>query len=125
MEDLQTALGGGDQKVLGAGSCSALIKLLPGYQDLYSAHDTWSDYETMLRIMKKYMLNLKDSNGERRVYVCSFHSFLKLHGKCWQNGERRQWTPQTVTWHRPLEILIIINFLGRFRIFRLQSISFM
>lgn len=40
-----------------AGSCSALIKLLPNNQDLYVAHDTWTEYESMLRILKLYKLN--------------------------------------------------------------------
>ena len=44
-------------RVLGSGSCSALVKLLPGGEDLLVAHDTWSSYETMLRVQKKYVLN--------------------------------------------------------------------
>ncbi|XP_014670950.1 PREDICTED: putative phospholipase B-like 2 isoform X2 [Priapulus caudatus] len=42
------------ERVLGSGSCSALIKLLPGNKDLYFAHDSWSTYQSMLRILKKY-----------------------------------------------------------------------
>ena len=41
-------------RILGSGSCSALIKILPGNQDLYVAHDTWNSYQSMLRILKKY-----------------------------------------------------------------------
>eukprot|EP00096_Caligus_rogercresseyi_P012655 TRINITY_DN5370_c0_g1_i1.p1 TRINITY_DN5370_c0_g1~~TRINITY_DN5370_c0_g1_i1.p1 ORF type:complete len:563 (+),score=96.26 TRINITY_DN5370_c0_g1_i1:42-1730(+) len=40
--------------VLGSGSCSALIRLLPGNTDLFAAHDTWNSYQSMLRILKKY-----------------------------------------------------------------------
>jgi len=40
--------------VLGSGSCSALIKLLPNNTDLLFSHDTWSVYNTMLRINKRY-----------------------------------------------------------------------
>ncbi|XP_052316717.1 putative phospholipase B-like 2 [Oncorhynchus keta] len=39
---------------LGSGSCSTLIKLLPGNKDLLVSHDTWNIYQAMLRILKKY-----------------------------------------------------------------------
>lgn len=53
-------------RVLGSGSCSALIKLLPGSEDLYVSHDTWSSYETMLRMQKKYVLNYHMGPGRGR-----------------------------------------------------------
>lgn len=40
-----------------AGSCSALIKVLDGNADLYVAHDTWVEFNNMLRILKHYKLN--------------------------------------------------------------------
>ncbi|KAL1444137.1 hypothetical protein MTO96_030034 [Rhipicephalus appendiculatus] len=43
-------------RAVGEGSCSALIKLLPGNKDLYFAHNTWTKYSSMLRILKKYRL---------------------------------------------------------------------
>ena len=43
-----------NDRILGSGSCSALIKILPGNQDLYVAHDTWNSYQSMLRMLKKY-----------------------------------------------------------------------
>ena len=56
MEDLPDALGipKFKKKTVGSGSCSALIKLLPGNQDLYVAQDTWTSYQDMLRVLKKY-----------------------------------------------------------------------
>ncbi|RXM99252.1 Phospholipase B-like protein B, partial [Acipenser ruthenus] len=55
LEDLESALNKTDQsRALGSGSCSALIKLLPGNKDLLVSHDTWNNYQSMLRIMKKY-----------------------------------------------------------------------
>ncbi|CAI9744262.1 Hypothetical predicted protein [Octopus vulgaris] len=36
------------------GSCSAMIKVLPGNKDLYVAHDTWNTYSSMLRVLKSY-----------------------------------------------------------------------
>ena len=41
---------------MGAGHCSALIKVLPGNADLYTSHVTWTDYHTMLRVIKLYDL---------------------------------------------------------------------
>jgi len=41
-------------RLLGSGSCSALIKVLANNSDLYFSHDTWSVYNTMLRINKRY-----------------------------------------------------------------------
>lgn len=40
-----------------AGSCSALIKLLPNNSDLLTSHVTWTVYESMLRILKHYKFN--------------------------------------------------------------------
>ncbi|CAF0754477.1 unnamed protein product [Brachionus calyciflorus] len=40
-----------------AGSCSALIKLLPNNEDIYVSHVTWTEYESMLRIVKHYNFN--------------------------------------------------------------------
>ena len=52
---LETALKRPDRvRTKGSGSCSALIKLLPNNADLYVAHDTWSEFQSMLRIIKKY-----------------------------------------------------------------------
>ncbi|XP_069136385.1 putative phospholipase B-like 2 [Argopecten irradians] len=55
LEDLEEALHKPTKsRVLGSGSCSALVKLLPGAKDLFVSHDTWSSYMSMLRILKKY-----------------------------------------------------------------------
>lgn len=40
--------------VFGSGSCSALIKLLPGNKDLYISQVTWTSYAEMLRVFKFY-----------------------------------------------------------------------
>lgn len=32
------------KKPFGTGSCSVLIKLLPGYKELYTSHVTWNWY---------------------------------------------------------------------------------
>lgn len=64
LEDLESALNrSSPQRVLGSGSCSALVKLLPGHRDLLVAHDTWTSYQAMLRIIKKYTLPFRTSAG--------------------------------------------------------------
>lgn len=44
LDDISVALNSSmvERKVLGSGSCSALIKLLPGNKDLLVSHATWS-----------------------------------------------------------------------------------
>jgi len=39
-----------EQRIVGSGSCSALIKLLVDNKELYMAHDTWNEYQKMIRI---------------------------------------------------------------------------
>ena len=66
IEDLESVLKktGNLKRVLGSGSCPALIKLLPNNTDLYVAHDTWSVYNSMLRINKLYDFNFHFSPDE-------------------------------------------------------------
>jgi hypothetical protein len=67
LEDLEPALNKTNAKPsLGSGSCSALIKLLPGHRDLLVAHNTWNSYQNMLRIIKKYQLQFRE--GPREDY---------------------------------------------------------
>lgn len=55
LEDLETVLKKGTiDRPVGSGSCSALIKLLPGNKELYVSQVTWTGYQMMLRIIKKY-----------------------------------------------------------------------
>lgn len=55
LEDLESVLKKeGKRSVIGSGKCSALVKLLEGNKELFVAQDTWSGYNTMLRILKKY-----------------------------------------------------------------------
>ncbi|MBN3300033.1 PLBL2 phospholipase, partial [Amia calva] len=63
LEDLELALNKTAQsRTLGSGSCSALIKLLPGNKELLVSHDTWNNYQSMLRIMKKYSFAFRTSS---------------------------------------------------------------
>ncbi|XP_036785324.2 putative phospholipase B-like 2 [Manis pentadactyla] len=65
LEDLEPALNKTKTKhVVGSGSCSALIKLLPGQSDLLVAHNTWNSYQYMLRIIKKYWFQFREGPQE-------------------------------------------------------------
>uniref|UniRef100_A0A8C2VV43 Phospholipase B-like n=1 Tax=Chinchilla lanigera TaxID=34839 RepID=A0A8C2VV43_CHILA len=67
LEDLEPALNKTKTRAtLGSGSCSALIKLLPGQRDLLVAHNTWNAYQYMLRVLKKYQLQFRE--GPREDY---------------------------------------------------------
>lgn len=65
---LQSALsdrGEVKDKVIGAGKCSALVKVLPENTDLFVSHDTWDEYQSMLRIYKLYDLRFSTAgNGQ-------------------------------------------------------------
>ncbi|XP_033828794.1 putative phospholipase B-like 2 [Periophthalmus magnuspinnatus] len=62
LEDLEAALKKpSETQPLGSGSCSALIKLLPNNKDLLISHDTWNTYQSMLRIIKKYIFPFRTS----------------------------------------------------------------
>lgn len=80
LEDLQSVLNvtGKKQKVFGSGSCSALVKVLPGNSDLYASQDTWNDFGSMLRIIKHYNLSYHlnpISNKRIPGYSASFSSY--------------------------------------------------
>ncbi|XP_052256063.1 putative phospholipase B-like 2 isoform X2 [Dreissena polymorpha] len=72
MEDIPNAM---KPKVTGSGSCSALIKLLPGYKDLYVSQDTWSTYQSMLRMLKKYDFAFQTGAGVVPGQVMTFSSY--------------------------------------------------
>ncbi|KAL1768732.1 phospholipase B-like 2 [Sigmodon hispidus] len=67
LEDLEPALNKTNREPsLGSASCSAFIKLLPGWHDLLVAHNTWNSYQNMLRIIKKYRMQFRE--GPKEVY---------------------------------------------------------
>jgi hypothetical protein len=58
------------------GHCSSLVKLLPGNSDLYVSHDTWSNYFTMLRVMKLQNMPLSSSLGATVIQESSYPGFI-------------------------------------------------
>ena len=85
LDALQSALSDGKQpesEVIGAGKCSALIKLLPGNAELYVSHDTWDVFQSMLRIYKLYDLPFfvlgETHNGNVCIPVCFINFILHV-----------------------------------------------
>ena len=89
LESLQGALsksGRAKDKVIGAGKCSALVKLLPNNAELFVSHDTWDDYQGMLRTYKLYDLKFSTAGNSQWctsliLYVVQLISLLtQTHG---------------------------------------------
>ncbi|XP_045537752.1 putative phospholipase B-like 2 isoform X3 [Papilio machaon] len=58
--------------------CTGLIKLLPDFKNLYTAHATWNSYQSMLRLQKMYVLHYKVSPlDKKRIpgYKMAFTSY--------------------------------------------------
>jgi hypothetical protein len=62
-------------RVVGRGSCSALIKVLPNNKDLFISQVTWNSYSSMLRIYKLYELQLVNNSnpGQKMFLIEWFH----------------------------------------------------
>ncbi|XP_038623883.1 phospholipase B-like 1 [Tachyglossus aculeatus] len=59
------------------GHCSALIKVLPGYENVYLAHSSWFSYAAMLRIYKHWDFNIRDTQTRSaRLSFSSYPGFL-------------------------------------------------
>lgn len=56
--------------------CSALIRVLPGFQDLLWGHATWDAYSAMNRIFKHTELPALDGGARRKTSMSSFPGYL-------------------------------------------------
>lgn len=65
-------------KIWEMGHCSALIKVLPGFENIYFAHSSWYTYAAMLRIYKHWDFNIKDKYTlSKRLSFSSYPGFLE------------------------------------------------
>lgn len=62
------------------GHCSAMIKLLPDYSDLIVGHNTWTGYNTMLRILKKYNFTIHMTPQSDEVIPGNIMTFSSYPG---------------------------------------------
>ncbi|XP_052420567.1 putative phospholipase B-like 2 isoform X2 [Carassius gibelio] len=81
LEDLEEALNkSSPSRSVGSGSCSALIKFLPGLKDLLVSHDTWNNYQSMLRILKRYSLTYRTAPAEKDIIPGRIQVFSSYPG---------------------------------------------
>jgi len=86
MEEFEQIFNANDKSpsrhVLGSGSCSALIKVLPDLSDIFTSHVTWNSYESMIRILKKYSFEIHETAEEDSPLIpghsASFSSYPGL-----------------------------------------------
>ena len=60
------------------GHCSALVRLLPEFNDIFFAHETWTSFNSMLRVYKHYEFPFHETpDGEHYVAAinASFPSY--------------------------------------------------
>ncbi|KAA0716181.1 putative phospholipase B-like 2 [Triplophysa tibetana] len=88
LEDLEAALNkSSGVRAKGSGSCSALIKLLPDNRDLLMSHDTWNNYQSMLRIIKKYNFTYRTSPDGDRVIPGRVQAFSSYPGSIFSGDD--------------------------------------
>uniref|UniRef100_A0A8C7LBH4 Phospholipase B-like n=1 Tax=Oncorhynchus kisutch TaxID=8019 RepID=A0A8C7LBH4_ONCKI len=88
LEDLEGALNkSSHSRTLGSGSCSALIKLLPGNKDLLVSHDTWNIYQAMLRILKKYQFAYRVSPTDSDMIPGGTQAFSSYPGSIFSGDD--------------------------------------
>ncbi|KAI7808257.1 putative phospholipase B-like 2 [Triplophysa rosa] len=88
LEDLEAVLNkSSGVRAEGSGSCSALIKLLPDNRDLLMSHDTWNNYQSMLRILKKYNFTYRTSPDGKRVIPGRVQAFSSYPGSIFSGDD--------------------------------------
>ncbi|CAB3977828.1 Hypothetical predicted protein [Paramuricea clavata] len=75
------------QRVVGRGSCSALIKVLPNNKDLFISQVTWNSYSSMLRIYKLYELQLVNNSNPALHIFAQNHSFSSYPGELYSGDD--------------------------------------
>jgi len=65
------------RKLAMSGHCSALVKILGNYSEIFASHSTWFSFQSMNRIYKHYQFNLtSSSNKGRRMSFSSYPGIL-------------------------------------------------
>jgi len=60
------------------GHCSALIKMLPGFENVFMSHSSWFDYRATNRIYKHYNFNVDDPfTAAKKMSFSSYGGYLE------------------------------------------------
>lgn len=60
------------------GFCSALIKVMGAYEDIFMSHSSWFEYQATMRIYKHYNFNVKDpATSAKKISFSSYPGFLE------------------------------------------------
>ena len=73
--------------VLGSGSCSAIIKVLPDNSDMLVGHNTWTKFTNMMRIYKLYELNYRISNDTNEIIPGHTQAFSSYPGRLYSGDD--------------------------------------
>ncbi|XP_071963948.1 phospholipase-B 81-like [Antedon mediterranea] len=65
------------QFIVKSGHCSALVKVLPGYEDVFMGHSSWFMYSATLRIYKTYVWQLQQTVASNRISFSSYPGYLE------------------------------------------------
>ncbi|XP_077491383.1 putative phospholipase B-like 2 isoform X2 [Amblyomma americanum] len=88
IQDLEAALNRRVMsRVTGDGSCSALVKVVPGNNDLYFSHVTWTKYSSMLRMLKKYTFGYHKTSGSREFIPGQTVTFSSYPGRIFSGDD--------------------------------------
>ncbi|XP_033098248.1 phospholipase B-like 1 [Anneissia japonica] len=66
-----------NQFVATSGHCSALVKVLPGFEDVFMGHSSWFTYAATLRIYKHYDWQLQQKVASQRISFSSYPGYLE------------------------------------------------
>jgi len=65
-----------EQRVYLNSMCSAAIKMLPDFSDLFMAHSSWFTYASMNRIYKHYSFSVATPSAAKRSSFSSYPGIL-------------------------------------------------
>lgn len=67
-------MGDAAQSDLSGGHCSGFVRVLPDNEDVYFSHDTWSSFNSMMRVYKLYDMPCVRSIATHARAVCWRHA---------------------------------------------------